>query len=72
MAFRAFVVNKTDDEFSLTVELMEDAQLPEGDVTVAVEWSDLNYKDGLACTPQRPGRDRLPDGSRDRLRRHGR
>ena len=51
MAFRAFVVNKTDDDFSLTVELMEDAQLPEGDVTVAVDWSDLNYKDGLACTP---------------------
>lgn len=51
MAFRAFVVNKNDDDFSLGVEQWEDDQLPAGDVTVAVEWSDLNYKDGLACTP---------------------
>lgn len=51
MAFRAFVVNKSDDDFTLGVEQWEDDQLPAGDVTVAVEWSDLNYKDGLACTP---------------------
>ena len=51
MAFRAFVVNKNDDDFTLGVEQWEDDQLPAGDVTVAVEWSDLNYKDGLACTP---------------------
>ncbi len=51
MAFRAFVVNKTDDDFSLGVEEWDDGRLPEGEVTVAVEWSDLNYKDGLACTP---------------------
>ena len=51
MAFRAFVVNKNDDDFALGVEQWEDDQLPAGDVTVAVEWSDLNYKDGLACTP---------------------
>ena len=51
MAFRAFVVNKSDDDFTLGVEPWEDDQLPAGDVTVAVEWSDLNYKDGLACTP---------------------
>lgn len=51
MAFRAFVVNKNDDDFTLGVEQWEDDQLPSGNVTVAVEWSDLNYKDGLACTP---------------------
>ena len=51
MAFRAFVVNKSDDDFSLGVEQWDDAQLPDGEVTVAVEWSGLNYKDGLACTP---------------------
>ncbi len=51
MAFRAFVVNKSNDDFTLGVEQWEDDQLPAGDVTVAVEWSDLNYKDGLACTP---------------------
>ena len=51
MSYRAFVVNKDGDDFSASVQLLDDSDLPEGDVTVAVEWSDLNYKDGLACTP---------------------
>lgn len=51
MGFRAFVVNKSGGDFSLGVEELDDAQLPDGEVTVAVEWSGLNYKDGLACTP---------------------
>lgn len=51
MVYRAFVVNKDDDDFSASVQTLEDSSLPDGDVTVAVEWSDLNYKDGLACTP---------------------
>ena len=51
MSFRAFVVDKDDDDFSASVQTLDDSSLPDGDVTVAVEWSDLNYKDGLACTP---------------------
>lgn len=51
MSFRAFVVTKDDDNFAASVQMLDDADLPDGDVTVAVEWSDLNYKDGLACTP---------------------
>ncbi len=51
MGYRAFVVNKDGDEFSASVQTLEESALPEGEVTVAVEWSDLNYKDGLACTP---------------------
>ncbi len=51
MGYRAFVVNKDDDDFSAGVQILDEANLPDGDVTVAVEWSDLNYKDGLACTP---------------------
>ena len=51
MSFRAFVVNKDEDDFSASVQTLDDSALPDGDVTVAVEWSDLNYKDGLACTP---------------------
>ena len=51
MSFRAFVVTKDDDDFAASVQMLDDADLPDGDVTVAVEWSDLNYKDGLACTP---------------------
>ena len=51
MGYRAFVVNKEDDDFTASVQTLEESDLPDGDVTVAVEWSDLNYKDGLACTP---------------------
>ncbi len=51
MGFRAFVVNKVDDDFSASVQTLDESSLPEGNVTVAVDWSDLNYKDGLACTP---------------------
>ncbi|MEE9276954.1 MAG: alcohol dehydrogenase catalytic domain-containing protein, partial [Dehalococcoidia bacterium] len=52
MSYRAFVVNKTDDDFSAAVTALDEAALPEGDVTVAVEWSGVNYKDGLACSPK--------------------
>lgn len=46
--FRAMVVEK--DEAGAThaaVQMLDEALLPAGDVTVAVEWSTLNYKDGL-------------------------
>ena len=46
--FRALVVDK--DETGATqaaVRRVDERDLPEGDVTVAVEWSTLNYKDGL-------------------------
>lgn len=51
MSYRAFVVNKDEDDFTASVQTLDESALPDGDVTVAVEWSDLNYKDGLACTP---------------------
>ena len=51
MSYRAFVVNMDGDDFSASVQTLDESALPAGDVTVAVEWSDLNYKDGLACTP---------------------
>ncbi len=45
--FRAFVLDLTDGRLSSSIqELTEDA-LPEGDVTVAIDYSDLNYKDGM-------------------------
>jgi len=46
--FRAMVVEK--DETGATsagVQMLDESRLPAGDVTVAVEWSTLNYKDGL-------------------------
>ena len=47
MTFRALVVRKDEDTTSAAVEDLNLDQLPEGDVTVAVEYSTLNYKDGL-------------------------
>lgn len=46
--FNALVVNKDEDEkTSAAVEQIRVDQLPEGNVTVAVEYSTVNYKDGL-------------------------
>ena len=50
--FNALVVNKGDDEkTSAAVEKVSIDQLPEGNVTVAVEYSTVNYKDGLCIGP---------------------
>ncbi len=54
--FRAILLNKIDDG-STKAELtqLDDAQLPaEGDVTVAIDYSTINYKDGLAITGKSP------------------
>lgn len=51
MSFRAVVVDKTDSGVSIEVRELDESALPEGDVTIAVEWSSVNYKDGLACSP---------------------
>jgi acrylyl-CoA reductase (NADPH) len=46
--FRALVVEKDEDgTIRASVQEVEDTRLPEGEVTVAVEYSTLNYKDGL-------------------------
>lgn len=50
--FNALVVNKNEEgKTSATVEQITVDQLPEGDVTVAVEYSTVNYKDGLCVGP---------------------
>ncbi|WP_018131970.1 NADPH:quinone oxidoreductase family protein [Effusibacillus pohliae] len=49
--FRAVVVDKTEDSFSVGVKELTPADLPAGDVTIRVAYSSLNYKDGLACIP---------------------
>lgn len=51
MSFRALVTDRdAAGKVSSQVRMLEDGQLPEGDVTVAVEWAGLNYKDGLCLT----------------------
>jgi len=51
MPFRALMVDKSDDgEVSQEIKEIETGDLPEADVTVAVEYSTLNYKDGLCLS----------------------
>ncbi|MEZ5923319.1 MAG: MDR family oxidoreductase [Hyphomicrobiaceae bacterium] len=51
MSFKALVVSKAEDgTISQAIETLDDSRLPAGDVTVAVEHSTLNYKDGLCIT----------------------
>jgi acrylyl-CoA reductase (NADPH) len=47
MTFTALLLDKTDDGVAAALTELEDDRLPAGDVTVAVEWSSLNYKDGM-------------------------
>ena len=48
--FRALMIESTDGETRAVVRELSDDQLPPGDVLVDVEFSSLNYKDGLAVT----------------------
>lgn len=52
--FKAILVTKTDSGHDAQVTDVDEAQLPEGDVTVRVEYSTVNYKDGLAITGKGP------------------
>ncbi|ARI78566.1 NADPH:quinone oxidoreductase family protein [Halobacillus mangrovi] len=49
--FKALMVNKSEEKFSVQVEDLSFDDLPEGDVTIQVHYSSVNYKDGLASTP---------------------
>src|ERR1700736_1134774 len=51
MSFRALVLSQAADrKVTGAVETLPVEKLPAGDVTVAVEYSTLNYKDGLVLT----------------------
>lgn len=52
--FNAIMINKDDSGYHASLKQAENADLPEGNVTVAVEYSTLNYKDGLAITGKSP------------------
>jgi len=45
--FRALVLEEAEKGVSASVRTLDESRLPEGDVTVAVSWSALNYKDGM-------------------------
>jgi len=52
--FSAVLISKGEAGQSVEVTRLDEAQLPEGNVTVDVEYSTLNYKDGLAITGSSP------------------
>lgn len=53
--FQALLIEKDADGHQCVHEQsLAENQLPEGDVTVRVEWSTLNYKDALAITGKGP------------------
>src|SRR5262244_3472612 len=45
--FRALVLHEEGGKIIPRLEAVDEAQLPTGEVTVAVEYSTLNYKDGM-------------------------
>jgi len=52
--FQGYQINKTETGQTCELKQLSDADLMEGDVTVKVEYSTLNYKDGLALTGKSP------------------
>ncbi|GAB3473196.1 acrylyl-CoA reductase (NADPH) [Polaromonas eurypsychrophila] len=52
--FKALQLDKSEAGFSAAVVDIDEAQLPAGDVLARVEYSTLNYKDGLAITNKGP------------------
>ncbi|MGR5241894.1 MDR family oxidoreductase [Photobacterium damselae] len=48
--FKALVLNQEDKKTLVSIEQLDESQLPEGDVLIDVDYSSLNYKDGLAIT----------------------
>jgi acrylyl-CoA reductase (NADPH) len=58
--FKAIVVEKADSGTKAELTLFDEANLMDGDVTVRVEYSTVNYKDGLAITGKAPVVRRFP------------
>jgi acrylyl-CoA reductase (NADPH) len=58
--FKAIRIDKADKGTTAALTRFDEADLMDGDVTVRVEWSTLNYKDGLAVTGKAPVVRRFP------------
>jgi acrylyl-CoA reductase (NADPH) len=58
--FKAIRVDKAEKGTTVALTQFDEADLMDGDVTVRVEWSTLNYKDGLAVTGKAPVVRRFP------------
>ena len=58
--FKGILITKDEAGYQAKLQQIDESVLPEGDVTVRVEWSTLNYKDGLAITGKSPVVRRFP------------
>ncbi len=58
--FKAIRIDKAEKGTTAALTQFDEADLMDGDVTVRVEWSTLNYKDGLAVTGKAPVVRRFP------------
>jgi len=58
--FKAVRIDKAEKGTTVALTQFDEADLMEGDVTVRVEWSTVNYKDGLAVTGKAPVVRRFP------------
>jgi acrylyl-CoA reductase (NADPH) len=58
--FKAIRIDKADKGTVASLTQFDEAELMDGDVAVRVEWSTLNYKDGLALTGKAPVVRRFP------------
>ena len=58
--FRAIRIDKSDAGQSVNLVDFDEKELMDGDVTVRVEWSTVNFKDGLAITGKAPVVRRFP------------
>jgi acrylyl-CoA reductase (NADPH) len=54
MTFKALLSNRDGENISTNLVTLEEDDLMSGDVTVAVDYSTVNYKDGLALTGRAP------------------
>ena len=52
--YQALVIDKDEAGYRASIKTLDDDNLPEGDVTVRVDYSTINYKDGLAITGKAP------------------
>lgn len=59
-SFKAIRIDKTDGGQSVALADFDQRDLMDGDVTLRVEWSTVNYKDGLAITGKAPVVRRFP------------
>jgi acrylyl-CoA reductase (NADPH) len=58
--FKGLLIDKPDDNYRTRITDIDELMLPQGDVTIDVDFSSINYKDALAITGKSPVVRRFP------------